>query len=877
MKPFVCILIGCMLIAGPIGCAVQHHLRRGDAARVAEQPRVARDHYLQALEAKPDLSQNEQFTTNLNVVRSRAVLLEARALLDQNGWEPAIEKLRLALKYDPRSDPAGRLLDDAQRLGASAEFTSAQKRAEHGDLEPAIKHLHEALRWNPNHDQAQTLLANLTKEHRANQEKANRFFEQAVQLQQSKQWSRAIEPLECVLELDRDHGQARIALAKSKRMLDQAESAWGEAAEQFEEKQLDGALDCLERALDVWPRHKKALTLVKRVNADRTAVQRHLNQAQGFINVGHWDEALKAVDAAEALHPHHRSIHTLRDHTHQLASQTLINEATERLDEGAWDEADALYGRALAYRFSVEAKEGRAAVAGDRGRAAEKQGQSGKAWQWYQEAQSHVPASPMYTKDLQRVRREILTRHRFDICIATEHRPNGHLQEESANLTRTIIALVEECDLPFLTIREPDESDQVPSYVVTVSDLTLSTHQHRRRTERKQHGYTAYRTVPNPHLGSLRAALHNAEIELAHLRRHQNRKCSRCGGHGHLPCTHCGGRRQIKCGHCHGGGFNEKKARRSRCPDCRGHRRQTDRCTPCRGTGHILQTVVGADCYVTKDRRRRCSACQDARKKKTTCNQCSRSGRVIVKVKVKVKGKSKKVHKTCGQCGGRGRHRVPVCLRCSGSGTIHIHAERSRCGHCHGRGHVSCTSCNHDGHISCSRCKGSGWIRSVTRHQLHEKQCKIYRLRHKLYVTSDTVTRSYRAYWPYTVCHFRKTGQLRAWLTIRDGHTNHVIDRYRIKAHVSSHDTTIEQPNVELGLSADELNLPSDDEVHQCLIDRAAKYATSRLLKQIRIHHSKLLQEDSVDHETHERPNQSQEYQVAATLIKDHVARASRP
>ena len=54
-------------IVGLFGCAAHEHLRQGDAADLAQRPRVALDYYRRALAADPGLARNDVFAAKMKV------------------------------------------------------------------------------------------------------------------------------------------------------------------------------------------------------------------------------------------------------------------------------------------------------------------------------------------------------------------------------------------------------------------------------------------------------------------------------------------------------------------------------------------------------------------------------------------------------------------------------------------------------------------------------------------------------------------------------------------------------------------------------------------------------------------------------------------
>ncbi|MFP4057384.1 MAG: hypothetical protein ACLF0G_10995 [Candidatus Brocadiia bacterium] len=177
----------------------------------------------------------------------------------------------------------------------------------------------------------------------------------------------------------------------------------------------------------------------------------------------------------------------------------------------------------------------------------------------------------------------------------------------------------------------------------------------------------------------------------------------------------------------------------------------------------------------------------------------------------------------CRTCKGKRRVGGKPCPACRGSGT-------RECEACGGDGRRTCTTCRGRTWVECKRCHGTGRGGSVTRHDLQRAERQVVGLRHRLSREPETVVAECPAQWPYVVHTYRKSGAAEARLFLTQPGTGTIVRRERATRSVVHEDRTIENPNPEIGLGPDPLELPSDLAVRQWLLDAVAPEAASKLL-----------------------------------------------
>jgi tetratricopeptide (TPR) repeat protein len=173
----------------------------------------------------------------------------------------------------------------------------------------------------------------------------------------------------------------------------------------------------------------------------------------------------------------------------------------------------------------------------------------------------------------------------------------------------------------------------------------------------------------------------------------------------------------------------------------------------------------------------------------------------------------------CPFCGGTG---WMICRACGGTGTIA------------GPPPGPCPACNlpggRPGWVRCLRCGGTGHFSRISYTELRRAEQDVARLQDQLLRTPQTVTRQAPADWPYSVEYHEKAGTLEYALGITAGETGRSVSSDALRRDKRYEDTAVQNANPAIGLAADPLKLPADEEVRQTLIDEAAAEAANRTI-----------------------------------------------
>jgi len=132
------------------------------------------------------------------------------------------------------------------------------------------------------------------------------------------------------------------------------------------------------------------------------------------------------------------------------------------------------------------------------------------------------------------------------------------------------------------------------------------------------------------------------------------------------------------------------------------------------------------------------------------------------------------------------------------------------------------------GWVRCPRCGGTGRYSRVSYTQLQQAEQDVARLQDLLLRTPQMITRQVPADWPYSVEYHEKAGVLEFTLRITVAETGRSVVADALRRDKRFEDTAVQNANPAIGLAADPLKLPADEEVRQALIDEAAQEAATR-------------------------------------------------
>jgi hypothetical protein len=216
-----------------------------------------------------------------------------------------------------------------------------------------------------------------------------------------------------------------------------------------------------------------------------------------------------------------------------------------------------------------------------------------------------------------------------------------------------------------------------------------------------------------------------------------------------------------------------------------------ERCEHCGGRGHV-----------------RCDRCDG--RGEVRCRECGGEG-----------------HLPCGRCGGSGEVDGGQCPACGGRGRV-------RCDRCKGSGRRPCPDCGKDGaprgSRRCPHCRGTGRAHDISRHDLERKHGEVEHILWRLDHTTPFVRESYAEELPYVVDFHEKTGSLLAEIRVAAAPEGAVVVTDTVHERIVYEDKAIRDPNPQVGLEGDPLELPRDDEVEDELVLRLSREAAHKAL-----------------------------------------------
>lgn len=173
----------------------------------------------------------------------------------------------------------------------------------------------------------------------------------------------------------------------------------------------------------------------------------------------------------------------------------------------------------------------------------------------------------------------------------------------------------------------------------------------------------------------------------------------------------------------------------------------------------------------------------------------------------------------CPYCGGGG---VIICRACGGTGTI-IGPPPGPCPVCSLAG-------GRPGWVRCPRCGGTGHYSRVSYTELRRAEQEVTRLQDLMARTPQMIVRSVPNDWPYSVEHHEKAGAMEYTLRIVSADSGRNVASETLRRDKRYQDSTVQNANPAIGLAADPLKLPADEEVRLTLLDEAGAEAANRII-----------------------------------------------
>jgi tetratricopeptide (TPR) repeat protein len=313
-----------------------------DVESLTPEAREARRRAAEAARAEHEAA--ERRAREQHQARLKDLYEQAKALMEKEDWESAIEVLAKLQELEPDYHDVAALTAQAQsgaemQERCTALYRAAQKDLEAGRPQEAIVGFRSVLDLDPSHDgaarqlaEAQALLKRQEAEARAQREAQTRQAELARLLAaadgaaQAGDWRQAIESIEEVLGLDEGHEDARARLDQAREAL---------------------AREDAER--------QRQARLAKRYD-----------RADERMEAGDWPEAERLLREIQEEDPEYRDVEArLAQATSERETEERLNalyvEAEEAYGQADWEQAGALYGQVLTLKPGYRDAEAKAA------------------------------------------------------------------------------------------------------------------------------------------------------------------------------------------------------------------------------------------------------------------------------------------------------------------------------------------------------------------------------------------------------------------------------------------------------------------------------------------------------------------------------------
>ena len=219
-------------------------------------------------------------------------------------------------------------------------------------------------------------------------------------------------------------------------------------------------------------------------------------------------------------------------------------------------------------------------------------------------------------------------------------------------------------------------------------------------------------------------------------------------------------------------------------------RQYHEKCHYCRGTGRVT-----------------CPKCNGTAS--LPCATCGATGQVA-----------------CATCGGTGAVGGAPCGTCGGTGKV-------GCPTCGGTGQIYCNACSTDairnGWIKCPVCKGYGNKARIRQKHIDLKRSEVDSAAWRLRSAPATVIVDVPAQWPYVVETFEKSATMVASIQVTETAGGTVVHCDTVRRQSSNTDQATQTANPAVGLAADPLVLPSDDDIRRALLAAIESDVASRV------------------------------------------------
>ncbi len=248
--------------------------------------------------------------------RAAAALLDAaRAALEREEFDTALERLRELLSLAPGHPQAERLRVEALRAKEIAGLLDEAGREESADrLEAALELVGQALRLDPAHEPALRRSRDLARSIESRRLVA-KHLAAAEDFQKRKQTAEALKAVEAALAVSPSHAEAG-RLRETLRLELRLQRQLVEARGKLKAGDLTGAGAILSEGLRLQPRHVELLELearlAKLIEKRQHEIDLRLGVAREALGVGELDTAIKQADQILNTDPGHGEAQKLK-------------------------------------------------------------------------------------------------------------------------------------------------------------------------------------------------------------------------------------------------------------------------------------------------------------------------------------------------------------------------------------------------------------------------------------------------------------------------------------------------------------------------------------------------------------------------------------
>jgi tetratricopeptide (TPR) repeat protein len=518
MKVFsVCLTIGCFLIMLS-GCTAYKHHKAGDAAAETGDMRAAVYHYERALANKDRYGRDADFLNKLAVAKSRVAYDDARRLRNEGRYEPAIDKLREAMRLDPSYAEPAEVLPAVLKEAARWRYAQALAAADAGDLDAARDHLTRSMRHDLTNEASAYAMRSLSPETLPADTPGLDTYRSGLTQAAQRRWALAEQTQAQAVAANGGLLPARAALHEARAALAESRALQQQGQAAIERVTMGPAIDALERSLAVWPFNDEATASLAYATTQKALADAQLTKATAAASDAKWDDAIALSDSGLSIDRSHVGLAELRDALPRRAAKDHTRRGDDHLEAGDLDAAHRAYARALSYRDSHrEARLGMGYVYNAWAQNFEKADRFGAALLNYAKGQSYTRSK---TLDDGVVRMGAAIRDRLGVGLAVSANERNRGAIDPRQLSGALVGTLQSKRSLGLEVR----SQNTP-YELRLSIDRAEIDERLTNTVRRQHRYTTtelrrnheYDRVSN-RLCSEEARLHRLEAQLSSIR-----------------------------------------------------------------------------------------------------------------------------------------------------------------------------------------------------------------------------------------------------------------------------------------------------------------------------------------------------------------------